>query len=343
MNNATWRFRRPRVEGTKVVCRIVASQHETPGMRHRFCYHFDKFAAFRYATTFSTGQPTMTMALQSEDPDIGPRRFVLEMLGFTEPEKSLLSSTFRLTGRRAFSYAAAGAPGERTDIYLVNADNPAGMSQLRARAPNPHAPAVLIGRNAVEGQWPLAEKPIHWMRLFELLDRQMIAALDQRARRGQSSWDGHTRQRAVDYIAPVAHPEARTNESVLVVDDSATVRAFMRAKLAPFRFDVDYAETGEMAIDMAQVKSYTCVFLDILMPGMDGYQACKRLKMSTATKDTAVVMLSSKASAFDKFRGSWAGCDAYLGKPVGENELLATIARYLPSARKVAEKILARS
>ncbi|OGB20573.1 MAG: hypothetical protein A3I66_05730 [Burkholderiales bacterium RIFCSPLOWO2_02_FULL_57_36] len=136
--------------------------------------------------------------------------------------------------------------------------------------------------------------------------------------------------------------EQKPTESVLVVDDSATVRAFMRVKLAPFRFDVDYAESGEAAIDMAQAKSYTCIFLDILMPGIDGYQVCKRIKSSPATKEAAVVMLSSKSSAFDKFRGNWAGCDAYLGKPVSEDELLATIARFLPSARRVAQAILER-
>ena len=86
---------------------------------------------------------------------------------------------------------------------------------------------------------------------------------------------------------------------------------------------------------MAQQKNYTCIFLDILMPGIDGYQVCKRVKSNEATKNTAVVMLSSKSSAFDKFRGSWAGCDAYLSKPVSENELLATIARFLPSAKDV--------
>ncbi|HEY0844703.1 MAG TPA: response regulator [Noviherbaspirillum sp.] len=283
------------------------------------------------------------MALQSENQQTGNRRFVLEMLGFTDAEKSLLSSTFRLTGRRAFCYAEPAGPDERIDIYLVNADNPEGMRVLETRAPNVHAPAVLIGRSATDGQWPLVQKPIHWMRLFEQLDQQMLSALRQRAQRAGGAWDGQTLRRAADRKAPpvLVKVEQPPMDSVLVVDDSATVRAFMRAKLAPFRFDVDYAESGEVAIDMAQAKNYTCIFLDILMPGMDGYQVCKRLKASPATKEAAVVMLSSKSSAFDKFRGSWAGCDAYLGKPVGEDELLATIARFLPTGRKVAQSILA--
>jgi len=288
----------------------------------------------------------MNSVLQSEKPEAGSRRFVLEMLGFPEAEKTMLLSTFRLTGRRAFFYGERATPQDRTDIYLVNADNPEGLTQLAARSPNVKAPAVLIGRTPATIGWPQVAKPIQWMRLFEQLDTLMQAALLERAARRQTSdpaqWDGRTYRRSIDRTVtpePVLL-EPKTVESVLVVDDSITVRAFMRTKLAPFRFDVDYAENGEIAISMAQKKKYTCIFLDILMPGIDGYEVCKRIKSSPATKDVAVVMLSSKSSAFDKFRGNWAGCDAYLSKPVGEDELLSTIARFLPSARRIARAIL---
>jgi two-component system cell cycle response regulator len=282
----------------------------------------------------------MNQATQTVQAAPAPRRFNLEMIGFSEAEKAMLFSTFRLTGRRSFFYAEATEPNQRTDIYLVNSDNPAAMKDLEAHAPNGFAPAVLIGRTPVDSLWARVEKPIHWMRLFEQLDTVMQAALQERAHRQSGSadkWDGRTYRRAIDLDAAQEEVfvEPSPTESVLVVDDSATVRAFMRAKLAPFRFDVDYAENGETAIDMAQAKAYTCIFLDIMMPGIDGYQVCKRIKSSAATKDTAVVMLSSKSGTFDKIRGNWSGCDAYLGKPVSEDELLSTIAKFLPSARAV--------
>lgn len=288
----------------------------------------------------------MKQAPPPEKAQTGSRRFVLEMLGFSEAEKEMLASTFRLTGRRAFYYGEASTPDERSDVYLVNADNPNALTQLTARSPNVHAPAVLVGSAAAGTTWPVIDKPIRWMRLFEQLDKVMEAALTERARRksaGSGTWDGRTYRRAVDKNAPPQPVFIEPNpvETVLVVDDSATVRAFMRAKLAPFRFDVDYAENGERAIDMAQAKKYTCIFLDIMMPGIDGYQVCKSIKSNPDSKDTAVVMLSSKSSAFDKFRGSWAGCDAYLAKPVSEDDLLATIARFLPGAREKAKAILA--
>ena len=120
-------------------------------------------------------------------------------------------------------------------------------------------------------------------------------------------------------------------DSVLVVDDNATVRKFMESRLAPYGFQVDFAETGEQAVGLTGAKEYTCVFLDVVLPGIDGYQVCKLIKGNKqAVKRTAVVMLTSRSSPFDKLRGSLAGCDEYLTKPVDENRLLEVIAKFLP-------------
>ncbi|WP_161993157.1 response regulator [Lacisediminimonas profundi] len=280
--------------------------------------------------------------MNASSAESGPQQFVVELLGFNDGEKSLLASTFRLTGRRPhspFSYAEDEAG--RTDLYLVNADHAQAMAELRLRGPNLYCPAVLIGGD--DGQpWPVVDRPIHWSRLFDTLDKVMLVALDRRASRKSESSDSSMARRRTDLprLAPVAPARPVRRESVLVVDDSTTVRAFMRSRLTPFRFDVDYAANGETAIDMARAKSYTCIFLDVLMPGIDGYEVCKRLKSEPKTQATAVVMLSSKSSPLDKLRGNWSGCDAYLGKPVEENELLATIARFLPSARRVVNAML---
>lgn len=116
----------------------------------------------------------------------------------------------------------------------------------------------------------------------------------------------------------------------LVVDDNATVREFMRTRLAPFKINVDYAESGEEAIGLTAKRHYSCVFLDVVMPGMDGYQVCKLIRARKHVRKTAVVMLTSKGSPFDRIRGTMAGCDTYLTKPVNEDRLLETIAKYLP-------------
>lgn len=120
-----------------------------------------------------------------------------------------------------------------------------------------------------------------------------------------------------------------STEWVLVVDDNLTVREFMRNKLSAFSFNVDYAESGEQAIGLTGQKHYACIFLDVVMPGIDGYQVCKLIKANRAAKKTTVVMLTSKSSPFDKIRGAMSGCDAYLTKPVDEEKLVETIAKFL--------------
>ena len=107
----------------------------------------------------------------------------------------------------------------------------------------------------------------------------------------------------------------------------------MKSKLADFRFNVDYAESGEQAIGFTGQKHYACVFLDVVMPGIDGYQVCKLIKSNRGSQKTTVIMLTSKDSPFDKIRGSMSGCDAYLTKPVDEEKLLETIAKFLPDSK----------
>ena len=139
-----------------------------------------------------------------------------------------------------------------------------------------------------------------------------------------------TRMKAFSVGTPRLRPVISSpTEWVLVVDDNQTVREFMRNKLAAFNFNVDYAENGEQAIGLTGQRHYTCIFLDVIMPGIDGYQVCKLIKANRSAKRSTVVMLTSKGSPFDKIRGAMSGCDAYLTKPVDEEKLVETIAKFL--------------
>jgi CheY-like chemotaxis protein len=128
-----------------------------------------------------------------------------------------------------------------------------------------------------------------------------------------------------------------TAEWVLVVDDNLAVRRFMAQKLQQFSINVDYAASGEQAIGLTGSKRYTCVFLDVVMPGLDGYQVCKLIKANRETNATRVVMLTSRDGTFDKIRGKMAGCDAYLTKPIDEEKLMNAIVRFLPEGAGYAD------
>jgi len=83
-----------------------------------------------------------------------------------------------------------------------------------------------------------------------------------------------------------------------------------------FGIQVHTAETGEQAIDYINKNYYNLIFLDVVLPGIDGYQLCKIFKKDKTRKKTPVIMLTSKSSPFDRVKGALAGCDTYLTKPV---------------------------
>lgn len=278
-------------------------------------------------------------------------QYLVDVIGFNPTERAMLTSIFALAARRdpsfaQFDPASALAP----DLYLVDMDDAAAFGEFRALNRRGALPAVLVASPGHGGDAAVLERPLQWARLLQALEDALgdiestaPAPLEPaRERRAEASLPrGHWSPSGSMSVSP---PERGREDSdirrargdtVLVVDDNATVRAFMKAKLAPFKFEIDFAESGEEAVGLTGSREYTCVFLDVVMPGIDGYQVCKLIKSNKqAIKKTAVVMLTSRSSPFDKLRGSLAGCDEYLTKPLDEDRLLEVIAKFLPSSRK---------
>ena len=276
-------------------------------------------------------------------------QYLVDVIGFNATERALLSSIFALAARREPGFAqfeaSAGVPA---DLYLVDADDPAAWADfrtLRSRAP---LPCVLAGLSDHGSGLGLIARPLQWARLLQAMEDALgTDELDANAKLAVAgsgeipglAASGVVRHAAAGSRAGGAKAAAKRalGDTVLVVDDNATVRMFMQAKLAPYGFEVDFAETGEQAVGLTGSREYTCVFLDVVLPGIDGYQVCKLIKGNKqAIKKTAVVMLTSRSSPFDKLRGSLAGCDEYLTKPLDENRLLEVIAKFLPNARSGA-------
>jgi twitching motility two-component system response regulator PilG len=273
--------------------------------------------------------------------------YFVDVIGFNQTERLLLSSIFGLAARRAPSFAPRDAKSTKpADLYLVDGSDEAAMNEFRAVRARYPAPAVLVGAADPKSGLPALPRPLQWARLLQSFDD----ALQAQAPAAADYEKTMVLRRTPAPAAPVRTPAPLTASAVraapriavpadlvLVVDDNATVRKFMEAKLAPYGFQADFAETGEQAVGMTGTKEYTCVFLDVVLPGIDGYQVCKLIKSNKqAIKRTAVVMLTGRSSPFDKLRGSLAGCDEYLTKPVDENRLLEVIAKFLPAARQAA-------
>ena len=119
--------------------------------------------------------------------------------------------------------------------------------------------------------------------------------------------------------------EELQNVTVLVIDDSKTIRRSAENLLTKEGFDVVTANDGYEALAKIADKRPGIIFVDIMMPRLDGYQTCALIKNNSEFKTTPVVMLSSKDGLFDKAKGRIVGSDQYITKPFGRDELLGTI------------------
>ena len=112
---------------------------------------------------------------------------------------------------------------------------------------------------------------------------------------------------------------------LLVVDDILANRRLMQAKLEAKYYSVLLAENGVEALKIAAEDQPDIILLDVMMPGMDGYEVCRRLKADPQTAHIPVVMLTALNETADRVRGLEAGADDFLTKPVDDFSLMARI------------------
>ncbi len=116
---------------------------------------------------------------------------------------------------------------------------------------------------------------------------------------------------------------------VLIVDDSGTIRKTAETILSKEGYTVASAEDGFSALSKVMAFQPDIIFLDIMMPRLDGYQVCSVIKNNPTFEKTPVLMLSSKDSVFDKARGKIAGSEHFMTKPFSKTELLDAIGKYV--------------
>lgn len=119
---------------------------------------------------------------------------------------------------------------------------------------------------------------------------------------------------------------------VMVVDDSKTIRKTADTLLKKAGCEVITAEDGFDALSKIVDYKPDIIFVDIMMPRLDGYQACALIKNNKEFKSTPVIMLSSKDGLFDKAKGRIVGSDQYLTKPFSKDELLGAIRNHVISS-----------
>ncbi|MFT6791062.1 MAG: twitching motility two-component system response regulator PilG [Cellvibrionaceae bacterium] len=119
------------------------------------------------------------------------------------------------------------------------------------------------------------------------------------------------------------------NLKVMVIDDSKTIRRTAETLLVKAGCEVFTATDGFDALSKIADSRPDIIFVDIMMPRLDGYQTCALIKNNSDFKSTPVIMLSSKDGLFDKAKGRIVGSDQYLTKPFSKSELLNSIEAHI--------------
>lgn len=132
-------------------------------------------------------------------------------------------------------------------------------------------------------------------------------------------------------MASEKEENAFSNLKVMVIDDSKTIRRTAETLLKKAGCEVITAEDGFEALSKIVDQRPDLIFVDIMMPRLDGYQTCALIKNNATFKSTPVIMLSSKDGLFDKARGKIVGSEQYLTKPFTKKELLGAISNHVSS------------
>jgi two-component system, cell cycle response regulator len=280
-------------------------------------------------------------------------RYAVALQGFSAFERTALASFFRLAARRSPTYVQVDAV-DHGDFLIADADHPGALEavQLAGR----ELDTVFVGATAPAGAMAWLPRPIDPMHIVRELD----ALVEQRVS-GRATPADVPAAPVVDLLLHELGMAARPNHEpphaylpavggrgrdVLVVEDSAIARKFLQLRLQRLGYRVQFACTGDQALDMVEALPFAIVFLDIRLgdaDSLDGLQVCQAIRQRSPAPDEpepAIVMVTGSTSSADRVRGSLAGCDAYLTKPLIEIEFLQALRQVDPGFDPVSESML---
>lgn len=259
--------------------------------------------------------------------------YSLGVFGLSATQRMVLASLCKLSRNRKVRYVLLDAASVRTaDIAVVDSDDASAVQSWKNSIARTNVPVVFVSMtpltNLDSHQYNLLRSHLSGS-LLQLLDRVAVNELRHQAPLVVS-----------DNIAVEEQAEAATCRSsfarALVIDDSLSVRTQMNLCLGKLGISSDIAEDGQQGLQKLEERYYDLVFLDVMLPDMDGYQVCKLIKRDPRMHRLPVVMLTSKGSTINRIQGSIAGCDRYLVKPASETDVIKVVRDFLPAAREYA-------
>lgn len=259
-----------------------------------------------------------------------PSRFTVALIGFSDFESAALGSCFRLAASRTPTYVQLNSP-DHSDFLIADADQAHAVDAVIARGRA--ADTVFVGGQAPAETMARLSRPIDPRHIVRELDALVALRVTSPPMRPQLAEAVPT---VASGVLPVTVREVSRGgggggRDVLVVEDSAIAAKFLTQRLLRFGYRVHLASHGEAAIELVSQRPFALAFIDVVLgpPGsIDGLRVCQTIKRRTLPSraaGTAVVMVTGLGGASDRVRGSLAGCDAYLVKPLLEADFIKAV------------------
>lgn len=254
--------------------------------------------------------------------------------GFPEQQRSKVEKILRLSRRRDYELVAFDETA-LPDVLLVFGEEALSEPSVSALPADYRRRLVLVSRKKPkEVSLPHIGYPLISSRVIRVLDGIVDRTIDSVP---LTDSDAPLAADVSENKKVALSDESRTQETepddnalrVLVVDDSAPMRQALADQLMalPMAMQISFAEDGASALSVTDQQHYDLIFLDIMMPGIDGFETCTQLRQKAHIKKTPIIMLSSKTSPLDEVKGIMAGCSTYLTKPIVPDEFQKVIRR----------------
>lgn len=283
----------------------------------------------------------------------------VEFLGFSEKDISILSKTFQLSLSRENkrSYIVNNSSDAQSiDMVIINTHSISAIQQFKElQNENPFLGVVTAGSE--KSYFHLSGILIPFS-IFKILDAVPLSRVSVKTTQKQISISDSQRDqkdKAIPKIAAPAEAKVAMLESgraekilqpqdkyqVLVVDDSKTMQKAVAIEINNILHDIniDFADSGEDALNQVNQNQYDLIFLDVMMPGIDGFETCKIIRKKENMKKTPIMMLTGKRTELDELKGVLSGCTTYLTKPIKPGQFrVLQLPHLIALSRKCSEK-----
>ena len=267
---------------------------------------------------------------------MGIPQIEIALIGISDVDRKRLEAIFANSHQRQIHFSLCELHSDLAQILIVNADEPKYLIDWRGyrnKLNNQNVevpPSIVVSkRREFKTEHYQIKHPLIYSRVISVLDQVVTQILGIKE---ALVFEPEENDDSISISEETLEKKGDSNTDnlrrILIVDDSLPVRVQMRKALQNVEANLDIVESGEEAFEHINQHHYDLIFLDVVLPGVNGYEVCKVIKQSSA-KDTPVIMLTGNSSSEDRIKGKLAGCDTYLIKPVKPLIFREVVSQYL--------------